>query len=230
MSGIMPYLSQGLGYGFLAGVTIGPFLGYIINIVLTRGWRRTLPLVTIPPLIDTPIIILMVFLLGALPEFVLDIMSVVGGSFVLWLGWSTWKDNQDARDARQEMKRKSIHDTGRFTMPESLGASMGLIYLRGMLVNALNPAPYLFWSTVSGPILLDGIRDGGAPYAAIFLISYYSMFLSLIAVLMIVVERIGNLDERMNRYLLPVTIVLMIVLGLGLVGAGLFDLTQTLAS
>ena len=227
MSGIMPYLSQGLGYGFLAGVTIGPFLGYIINIVLTRGWRRTLVLVTIPPLIDTPIIILMVFLLGALPEFVLDIMSVIGGSFVLWLGWSTWKDNKNARD---EMQRKSIHETGRFTIPQALGVSMGMVYLRGMLVNALNPAPYLFWSTVSGPILLDGIRDGGAPYAAAFLISYYTMFLSLIFILMIVVERLGKLDERMNRYLLPVTIVLMIVLGLGLVGAGVFDLTQTLAS
>jgi threonine/homoserine/homoserine lactone efflux protein len=227
MSGIMPYLSQGLGYGFLAGVTIGPFLGYIINIVLTRGWRRTLVLVTIPPLIDTPIIILMVFLLGALPEFVLDIMSVIGGSFVLWLGWSTWKDNKNARD---EMQRKSIHETGRFTIPQALGVSMGMVYLRGMLVNALNPAPYLFWSTVSGPILLDGIRDGGAPYAAAFLISYYTMFLSLIFILMIVVERLGKLDERMNRYLLPVTIVLMIVLGLGLVGAGVFDLTQTFAS
>lgn len=230
MSGIVPYLSQGFGYGFLAGVTIGPFLGYIINIVLTRGWRRCLVLVTIPPVVDTPIIILMVFLLGALPEYVLDLMSVLGGSFVLWLGWSTWKDNQAARKQLKRQESMSIHDTGRYVVYETVGISMGMIYLRGMLVNALNPAPYLFWSTVSGPILLDGIRDGGAAYAAAFLISYYSMFLSLVAVLMIVVERIGSLDERMNRYLMPVTIVLMIVLGLGLVGAGLFDLTQTLAS
>lgn len=230
MSGIMPYLSQGLGYGFLAGVTIGPFLGYIINIVLTRGWRQTLVLVTIPPVVDAPIIILMVFLLGALPEYVLDVMSIIGGSFVLWLGWSTWKDSQPARKEKRQRQTTAIHDTGRFAVHETPGVTMGTVYLRGLLVGALNPAPYLFWSTVSGPILLDGIRDGGAPYAAAFLVSYYSVFLSLVVVLMVVVERIGNLDERMNRYLLPVTIVLLIVLGLGLVGAGVFDLTQTLAS
>ncbi len=230
MSGIMPYLSQGLGYGFLAGVTIGPFLGYIINIVLTRGWRRCLFLITIPPVIDTPIIVLMVFLLGALPEFVLDLMSVIGGSFVLWLGWSTWKDNQTARKQLKKQPSASLHDTGRYAVYETIGISMGMIYLRGMLVNALNPAPYLFWSTVSGPILLDGIREGGASYATAFLVSYYVMFLTLMAILMIVVERIGNLDERMNRYLLPVTIFLMIVLGLGLVGAGVFDLTKMFVS
>jgi threonine/homoserine/homoserine lactone efflux protein len=225
MSGIVPYLSQGLGYGFLAGVTIGPFLGYVINIVLTRGWRRSVSLMTVPVVVDTPIIILMVFLLGALPEFALDILSIIGGSFVLWLGWSTWKDNQRARQEIEESapptpdKRHTVHET--------IGVSFGMVYLRGMLVNALNPAPYLFWSTVSGPILLDGIRDGGSPYALAFLIGYYTVFLLLILTLMIVVERIGALDDRMNRYLLPITIVLMIVLGIGLVGAGLFDLIQT---
>jgi threonine/homoserine/homoserine lactone efflux protein len=224
MSGMVPLLWQGLGYGFLAGVTVGPFLGYIINIVLIRGWRRSLVLITIPPLIDTPIIIVMVFLLGALPEFVLDVMSIIGGSFVLWLGWSTWKDNENAQ--RRLQPESTLEN--RQAVYEAVSVSMGLVYLRGMLVNALNPAPYLFWSTVSGPLLLGGMREGGLTYAMAFLIGYYSVFLSLIVVLMVVVERIGNLDERMNRYLLPVTIILMILLGLGLFGAGLYDLTQAL--
>lgn len=226
MSGIVPYLSQGLGLGFLAGVTIGPFLGYIINIVLTRGWRRSVALASIPPVVDTPIIIGMVFILGTLPEFVLDIMSIVGGSFLLWLGWVTWKDNRQARD----LKTRDISETGRFKVDGLIGTSLGTIYLRGMLVNVLNPAPYLFWSTVSGPILLDGMRDGGIAYVMAFLIAYYTVFIALIVTLMVVIERIGNLDERMNRYLLPITIVLMILLGIGLVGVGLFDLTQALVT
>jgi threonine/homoserine/homoserine lactone efflux protein len=98
------------------------------------------------------------------------------------------------------------------------------IYARGVLVNALNPAPYLYWSTVGAPILLGGIRDGGVGYASAFLVAYYSVFLTLIFVLMVVIERLGELNERMNRYLLPVTIILMIILGIGLVGTGVAEL------
>lgn len=222
MSGALPFLIQGLGWGFFAGISIGPFLGYIINVVLTRGWRRSLWLITVPPVVDAPIIIVMVFVLGALPEYVLDIMSIIGGSFVLWLGWSTWRDNErtEARltNTQTSIKREDVAD--------ELGVPMGVIYLRGMLVNALNPAPYIFWSTVSGPILLDGLQSGGAGYASVFLLAYYSVFLTLIFVLMQVIGRIGSLDERTSRYMIPVTIVLLVVLGLGLVGAGIFDLVQ----
>lgn len=226
MSGSSPLIFltvQGLGYGFLAGVTIGPFLGYIINVVLTRGWRRSLSLITIPPLVDTPIIIVVVFLLGTLPEFILDVMSIVGGTFVLWLGWTTWKDN--LRTSAYEGQA-----LGNTTNHDPVGVSLGAIYVRGLLVNALNPAPYLFWSTVSGPLLLQGMREGGAVYGFSFLLAYYGVFLTLILVLMLVVERLGELNERSNRYILPVTIVLMIVLGLGLIGAGVYDLVGLEAS
>ncbi len=217
MVGLMPLVFQGFGYGFLAGITIGPFLGYVINVVLTRGWRQSLPLITIPLVVDTPIIIIFLNVLNELPEYALDVMSIAGGSFVLWLGWNTWRDNKRAKDygTNPEKTDPGVHPGG---------VSLWGIYVRGLLVNVLNPAPYLFWSTVSGPILLDGIRVGGMGYAFGFLVAYYSVFLTLIFILMLVIERIGELNERMNRYLLPITIVLMIVLGIGLVGAGFVDL------
>lgn len=223
MAGVLPFIIQGIGWGLFAGISIGPFLGYIINVVLTRGWRRSLWLVTVPIVVDTPIIFVMVFILGTLPEYVLDIMSIVGGSFVLWIGWSTWRDNE----------RTEAHLTSTTTpatredVADALGVPMTVVYVRGLLVNALNPAPYVFWSTVSGPILLDGLATGGVGYAVAFLFAYYSVFLTLIFVLMQLVGRIGAVDERFSRYLIPVTLVLLVVLGLGLVGAGLFDLVRT---
>lgn len=214
MVGFTPLVLQGLGYGFLAGVTIGPFLGYVVNIVLTRGWRQSMPLITVPLVVDTPIIIVFLNVLSGLPEFVLDIMSIVGGTFVLWLGWNTWRETQQAEQSKREKNADvPIHET-----------SIWGIYVRGVLVNALNPAPYLYWSTIGAPIVLDGIRDGGAGYAAAFLAAYYSIFLTLIFVLMIVIERLGELNEQMNRYLLPVTIILMILLGIGLVSTGVAEL------
>ena len=221
MIGFMPLILQGLGYGFLAGITIGPFLGYVINIVLTRGWQRSLPLITIPLVVDTPIIFIFLNVLTELPEFALDMMSIVGGAFVLWLGWNTWRDN---RRTQQYIEDNLEEPENIEVAVEKASVPLRGIYLRGLLVNALNPAPYLFWSTVSGPILVDGLRDGGLGYAFAFLIAYYSIFLTLIFVLMMVIERIGELNEQINRYMLPVTIILMIVLGLGLVGAGVADL------
>ena len=221
MTGLLPLIVAGAGWGFLAGISIGPFLGYVINIVLTRGWRRTLPLVSIPLLVDTPIIITFLYILRELPDFVVDTMGIVGGAFVLWLGWNTWQDNQ-----RMQAYKKKSTQINMQVDPNNPSPAMTGVFLRGMLVNALNPAPYLFWSTVSGPTLIRAIEQGGAGYAAAFLISYYGIFLSLILALMIVVDRLGDLDERFNRYLLPVTIILMIVLGIGLIGVGLFDLIQ----
>jgi threonine/homoserine/homoserine lactone efflux protein len=220
MIGSVPFILQGLGYGFLAGITIGPFLGYVINIVLTRGWRRSIHLVTVPLVVDTPIIIVFLNLLYELPEYALDLMSIVGGSFVLWLGWSTWKDYRRTEQAAGETSQQA-NDAPRLVQDS---VSVWGVYVRGLLVNALNPAPYLFWSTVSGPILVDGIRNGGTSYALAFLTAYYGVFLSLILALMLAVDRIGELNDNLNRYLLPVTIALMIVLGIGLVGVGLIDL------
>ncbi|MEM6285276.1 MAG: LysE family transporter [Chloroflexota bacterium] len=222
MIDLAPLILQGLGYGFLAGITIGPFLGYVVNVVLTRGWQRSLPLISVPLVVDTPIIVIFLNVLNELPEYILDVMSVVGGTFVLWLGWNTWRDNRRARRQQEGPVTSSANKSQ--PAPDGSLISLRGIYLRGLLVNALNPAPYLFWSTISGPLLLDGIREGGVGYAFAFLVAYYVVFLSLILALMIVIERIGELNESMNRYMLPVTIVLMIVLGLGLVAVGVIDL------
>ncbi len=216
MSAIMPFIVQGIGYGFIAGVTIGPFLGYVLTVVLTRGWRRSLPLVTVPVVVDAPIIFVFLNLLNRLPLYALDVMEITGGAFVLWLGWSTW------RDTRREMRSRNGNTSTAHNAPAQ--RSMWGVYLRGLLVNALNPAPYLFWSTVSGPIVLDGFSSGGIAYGGAFLVAYYSVFLSLIVVLMLVVDRLGEVNERLEQYMLPVTIVLMVLLGGGLVGAGIMDL------
>lgn len=220
MSGTSPLiflLLQGFGYGFLAGVTIGPFLGYVINVVLTRGWRGSWALIAVPVVVDTPIILTMLFILSEVPEFVLDVMSIVGGGFVLWLGISTWRENQRTGGTRSGMATQNNHQ-------HHDGVTLSGIFTRGLLVNALNPAPYLFWSTVAGPQLLRGIEQGGAGYALGFLIAYYSIFLTLIFALMLAIERLGEVNDRFHRYLLPVTIVLLLVLGIGLLGTGVVGL------
>jgi len=48
---------------FAAAVQPGPFQTYLISSTLTRGWRRTLPVVLAPLLSDVPVIALVLLVL-----------------------------------------------------------------------------------------------------------------------------------------------------------------------
>jgi threonine/homoserine/homoserine lactone efflux protein len=37
------YIAQGLGYGFVATVQLGPLQTYLISQALRKGWRKSLP-------------------------------------------------------------------------------------------------------------------------------------------------------------------------------------------
>jgi len=67
------------------------------------------------------------------------------------------------------------------------------------MMNALSPGPYLYWSLVTGPILLAGWRK--APVNGIgFLVSFYAtIILSLIAII-VVFERHDGLDRGQSVF------------------------------
>ena len=86
---MLAYLLQGIVLGFAAGISPGPMLGLVINQTLRRGWRAGNIVALAPLLSDAPIIVVMVLVLGHLPTFVLNIVSLLGGTFVVYLGIET---------------------------------------------------------------------------------------------------------------------------------------------
>src|SRR5260370_29908657 len=81
---MLAYLLQGIVLGFTAGISPGPMLGLVINQTLKHGWRAGSVTALAPLLSDIPIIIFIVFLLGHLPQFMLHILSLLGGAFVVY--------------------------------------------------------------------------------------------------------------------------------------------------
>ena len=65
---LLPFLLQGIGYGFSAAVQPGPFQTYLISQTLLNGWRRTLIAALAPLVSDGLIILTVLFVLTRVPS------------------------------------------------------------------------------------------------------------------------------------------------------------------
>jgi threonine/homoserine/homoserine lactone efflux protein len=199
------YLVQGIGYGFAAAVQPGPFQAYLISQTLSNGWRRTLPAALAPLISDGPIILLTLVVLSHLPVWFQRFLYMAGGLFILYLAYSAfaaWRHFGEVGVVTHSVSRQSA--------------------VRAAMMNALSPGPYLYWSLVTGPILLAGWRQ--APVNGVgFLVSFYAtIVLSLIAII-VVFGTARRFGPKFNRVLVGVS-------ALALVGFGIYQLWLGLGS
>lgn len=130
------YFIFGITYAFACVVQPGPFQAFLFSQSITNGWRKTIPLVFAPLLSDLPVILLVLLVLTNVPHLVLQVLQIVGGLFLLYLAinafksWRTYIPN-----VKQDVPQLNI--------------------LKAVLVNLLNPNPYIAWSLVMGPILIE---------------------------------------------------------------------------
>lgn len=193
------YILQGIGYGFAAGVQPGPLQTYMISQALLRDWRRVLPAALAPLISDGPIITVCLLVLSQVPMWLQRFLYIAGGLFVLYLAYGayqTWRHFGPNLPSPEAETEKSI--------------------LKAALVNLLNPNPYIFWTLVTGPILLAGWRKAPA-YGVGFLVGFYvTMILSLVT-LILLFSTARQLGPKANRLFLGVS-------ALSLFGFGLYQL------
>lgn len=198
------YLMLGIGYGFAAAMQPGPFQTYLLSQTLRNGWQRTLPAVLAPLLSDGPIIALVLFVLSTVPSWWVQLMQLAGGAFVLWLAvgiFRSWRDF-DAQQRSEQPGRQSV--------------------LRATLVNLLSPGPYIYWSLVTGPILLTGWRDAPIKGMGLLLGFYLTMIVSLVG-LVLLFGNANKLGSKINRGMLGLS-------GIALAGFGLYQIGSGLAA
>ena len=190
------YIVQGIGYGLAAAAQPGPFQTYLISQTLMKGWKRMLPAAFAPLLSDGPIIALCLLVLSQVPLWFQRFLYIAGGLFLLYLAYGaykTWK-------------------TFDATIPDmEMGAQQSV--LKAALINTLNPNPYIFWSLVTGPILLKGWRETplrGLGFVAAF---YVTMTLSL-STIILVFGFARRLGPKVNRTLLGVSAIALFCFGL----------------
>jgi threonine/homoserine/homoserine lactone efflux protein len=163
---MLGYLIPGITYGFAAAVTPGPLSTYLISQALNNGWRRTLPAAFAPLVSDGPIALLVLLALSQVPALFIQYLRLLGGAFVLYLAFGAfiaWR-SFDAEKTLQVHSNQSH-------------------LLKAALVNWLNPNPYLGWSLVLGPSLLNGWHETPAYGIALVAGFYGAMIASLIAII-----------------------------------------------
>lgn len=197
----MHYLLLGLSLGLSAGLSPGPLLTLVITTSLRDGFWHGLRVAVAPFLTDLPIILLALLVLDRLPPWSLALIGVIGGLYVVYLGWET------IRSARQGNLADAV------TAPAPSGRQS---LLRGAVVNALNPHPYLFWAAVGGPTLL--VAHAQRPlYAVAFLVGFYALLVgSKVAVAALVHSQSHLLAGPWYRRVLTALGVLLMGLGVWL--------------
>ena len=192
------YLLQGIGYGFAAASQPGPFQTYIISQTLTRGWKRTLPAALAPLISDGPIVSFCVLVLSQVPVWMQRVLYIAGGLFILYLAYSTY------------MAWKSFNPSLPITETEPETQQS---VLKAALMNALSPNPYIFWTLITGPILLKGWRE--TPVNGIgFLAGFYVTMIGSLAAIILVFGTAARLGPKVNRMLLGISAIALFCFGL----------------
>lgn len=190
------YILQGIGYGLAAAAQPGPFQTYIISQSLTRGWQKTLPAALAPLVSDPPIITLCLLVLSQVPAWFERLLYFAGGTFVIYLALGAYR-------AWRDFKADS----------PAVEAGAGQSVWRAAMVNALSPGPYLFWSLVTGPILMRGWRETPI-HGVSFLAGFYVTFIASLAAIILVFGIARELGPKVNRALLGVSAIALFAFGL----------------
>jgi threonine/homoserine/homoserine lactone efflux protein len=193
---MLRYLILGTTYAFAAAMQPGPFQTYLISQALSRGWRRALPAAFSPLISDGPIIVLVLLLLSRVPGWLVQILQYAGGVLLLYLAVSAlraWRNY----DVKKVVTAQSSQQTA----------------LKAALVNLLNPGPYLGWSLVMGPLLLQGWQETPRNGIALLMGFYLTMIVSLMGIIMLFAAA-RNLGPWVNRVLIGVSAIALACFGL----------------
>lgn len=195
------YLLQGLALGFAAAVQPGPFMAYLVNQTLTLGFRKTWMAAFAPLISDGPIITLALLVLVQMPAWLQRSLNLASGIFILYLAWSAFRQWRS------------------FISPEQIVAPTGRQSIfKAAMMNALSPMPYIYWSLVTGPILIAGWRESPAD-GLVFISTFYLVMICGLLAILALFSAARSLGSQVSRILLGVSV-------LALAGFGVLQLLR----
>lgn len=174
-------LTIGLILGLAAGLSPGPLLMLVISETLQQGVRAGIKVALSPLITDLPIILVTLLTLSQLSQYqtILGLASLLGGCFILYLGY--------------ESLRTPGIDVG-------VAPPAARSLTKGILTNALNPNPYLFWASVGAPTLTKAMAVGPAA-PALFLLGFYGLLVGSKVLMAVLVGRARTLlNGPLYRY------------------------------
>jgi threonine/homoserine/homoserine lactone efflux protein len=201
---VRTYLLLAGSYAFAAAVQPGPFQAYLIGLTLAHGWRKTIPAVLAPLVSDLPIILIALVLLTRVPPLMVDLLRLAGGFYLVYLSYGM------LRSYRTYARPEGVHPNG-----------AAVTLLKATAVNLLNPNPYLGWTLVMGPLLLDAWSEGPV-YGIWVILIFYGTMIGATAALVALLSGARSLGPRIARSLVGLS-------AAALLGFGGYQLWQAAA-
>ncbi|MFC2155448.1 LysE family translocator [Acidobacteriota bacterium] len=194
---MIAYFIQGFALGFPNAAVPGPFQAYLLSQTLKNGWKRSLPIALAPLISDGPIIVLVLLVLSRIPKQALALIQVAGGFFILYLSYGAYKS----------YGATTVHQSAN---PDKHIGKQGII--KGALLNMLNPAPYLFWSMVGGPLLVKGwyVAPGNS---VAFIVGFYGTLITGFAALIWLFGTVGRINAKLNKVLTGISAAVLLLFG-----------------
>jgi len=188
--------------GLSSGFSPGPLLTLVIAQTVMHGVREGIKVALAPLVTDVLVITLAVSVLSrfARAHTVLGWISILGGLFVVYLAWETFRAPEPRVDLTQRQAR-------------SLG--------RGIIVNALNPHPYIFWIAVGAPMMVRASEESLAAAAAFVLCFFVCLIGAKVLVAVLVGRTKKVLTGRIYRSVMRLLGLALFVFALFLVRDGL---------
>lgn len=163
-------MTAGIILGLSAGFAPGPLLTLVISETLRNDIKSGVRVALSPVFTDLPIVVLTLTVLSQLSGFhhILGIISLIGGSVILYMGCENMNPKLPDADFSKPVEPKSL--------------------TKGILANALSPHPYLFWFSVGGPIMRRAMNSGITCSVA-FIGSFYVLLVGSKILLAVAVGR-----------------------------------------
>ncbi len=196
---MLTYLILGTTLAFAAAIQPGPFQTYIISQSLSKGWKSVLPAALGPLISDIPIFIVVMVILNTMPESMIHALQIGGGLLLFYFSYKTFVDLR--KQAEQSIEKA---DSKKTTL------------LKAALVNFINPAPYLSWTLIMGPMFLEGWNQ--APINGVVLVvGFYTILTLSQAGIIFVFGTARKLGPKITRTAAIISI-------LGLLAFGMYEL------
>lgn len=165
----LEFLVSGIVLGLFAGISPGPLFALIVSETLKYGKTEGMKVAISPLITDTPIVLFALFVLANLMGYnlVIGIISLLGAFFLTYLGIGNFK-------VKTKESEVSVNEKNSLK--------------RAVVVNFLNPNPYVFWLFVGGPLVFRGFQTS-ALAAISFLVGFYWLLIGSNVGIALIVEK-----------------------------------------
>jgi len=227
------FLLQGAALGISAAATPGPLQTFLVSQTLFWGWKRGAPVAFAPLVSDPPLVLLIVFILGQLPAAFLNLISIFGGLFALYIAYGLFRSwiNDSTQSPSQDITKPPAGsgsgeiNAGENVIPVSKNQSTIAILAKGVIMNVMSPGLYMFWALISGPLLLSAVSESTLSGIS-FLVGFYTMLTGGLLLLVLIFNFARRLGPRVVRILTLCSIFILTVFGIILIYQGILRLIE----